>query len=377
MLLLEVKARDFRNLVEQGVTLARHTTVLFGANGQGKTNFLEACYLLCSLRPLRARKLAELVRIGSERSALVAGKFDLPSGVREVEVEIGREGRTARVDGKPVRDPDELFGGLATVAFTPDDLAVVKGGPEGRRRLLDRAVQNRHPAHLADARDYQRALRSRNEILRQGADPALLASFDEPLARLGARLRTRREEILEEIQPGAQSAFAEIARGEPPLLATYLAAGRDSDDLAGGGGASLETRLLEALRRRLPRDRERGYTSVGPHADDLGLSLGERAARLYASQGQSRAVVLALKIGEIENLRRAQGRPPLLLLDDVSSELDPERNAWLMQYLAALEGQVVLTTTDLKLVAKSAVKEALFQRVAGGRIAPENPLFSE
>jgi len=377
VLLLEVKARDFRNLVEQSVTLARHTTVLFGANGQGKTNFLEACYLLCSLRPLRARKLAELVRIGSERSALVAGKFDLPSGVREVEVEIGREGRSARVDGKPVRDPDELFGGLATVAFTPDDLAVVKGGPEGRRRLLDRAVQNRHPAHLADARDYQRALRSRNEILRQGADPALLASFDEPLARLGARLRTRREEILEEIQPGAQSAFAEIARGEPPLLATYLAAGRDSDDLAGGGGASLETRLLEALRRRLPRDRERGYTSVGPHADDLGLSLGERAARLYASQGQSRAVVLALKIGEIENLRRAQGRPPLLLLDDVSSELDPERNAWLMQYLAALEGQVVLTTTDLKLVAKSAVKEALFQRAAGGRIAPENPLFSE
>ena len=377
MLLLEVKARDFRNLVEQSVTLARHTTVLFGANGQGKTNFLEACYLLCSLRPLRARKLAELVRIGSERSALVAGKFDLPSGVREVEVEIGREGRSARVDGKPVRDPDELFGGLATVAFTPDDLAVVKGGPEGRRRLLDRAVQNRHPAHLADARDYQRALRSRNEILRQGADPALLASFDEPLARLGARLRTRREEILEEIQPGAQSAFAEIARGEPPLLATYLAAGRDSDDLAGGGGASLETRLLEALRRRLPRDRERGYTSVGPHADDLGLSLGERAARLYASQGQSRAVVLALKIGEIENLRRAQGRPPLLLLDDVSSELDPERNTWLMQYLAALEGQVVLTTTDLKLVAKSAVKEALFQRAAGGRIAPENPLFSE
>ena len=376
MLLLEVKTRDFRNLAEQGVTLARHTTVLFGANGQGKTNFLEACYLLCSLRPLRAHKLVELVRIGSERSALVAGKFDLPSGVREVEVEIGREGRSARVDGKPVRDPDELFGGIATVAFTPDDLAVVKGGPEGRRRLLDRAVQNRHPAHLADARDYQRALRSRNELLRQGADPALLASFDEPLARLGARLRARREQILEEVGPDAQSAFAEIARGEPPLVVTYLAAGRDSDDL-GSGGASLEMRLLEALRRRLPRDRERGYTSVGPHADDLGLSLGERAARLYASQGQSRAVVLAFKIGEIENLRRAQGRAPLLLLDDVSSELDPERNAWLMQYLAALEGQVVLTTTDLKLVAKSAVKEALFQRVAGGRLAPENPLFSE
>src|SRR6202022_5128693 len=102
------------------------------------------------------------------------------------------------------------------VAFTAAELAVVRLGPEGRRGLLDRAGQNRHPSHLADTRDYQRALRSRNELLRQDADPALLASFDEPLARLGARLRTRREEILEEVSPGAQSDFAEIARGEPP-----------------------------------------------------------------------------------------------------------------------------------------------------------------
>ena len=116
---------------------------------------------------------------------------------------------------------------------------------------------------------------------------------------------------------------------------------------------------------------------MGPHADDLGLSLGERAARLYASQGQSRAIVLAFKIGEIENLKSVQGRAPLLLLDDVSSELDPARNAFLMAYLAALDGQVVLTTTDPKLVAKSAVREAIFQRVESGRIAPENVLFSE
>jgi DNA replication and repair protein RecF len=376
VLLLDLSTREFRNLLEQTVTLGRHTTVLFGPNGQGKTNFLEACYLLCTLRPLRAHKLAELVRIGSEQPALVAGRFELPGGVRRVEVELGREGRSARVDGKPVRDPDELFGGLATVAFTPDDLSVVKGGPEGRRRLLDRAAQNRHPPHLSDARDYLRALRSRNHLLRQGSDPNLLASFDEPLAALGARLRERREQVLDEVRPHALKAFTEVARGDGPLVLDYLAAGRDSDDLA-EGGPSLERRLLAALRRRLPRDRERGYTSVGPHADDLGLSLGERAARLYASQGQSRAVVLAFKIGEIENLRRAQGRAPLLLLDDVSSELDASRNAWLMQYLGALNGQVVLTTTDAGLVAKSALKEAVFQRVDGGRIALENPLFSE
>ena len=376
MLLLDLKTRSFRNLVDQETRLGRHTTVLFGANGQGKTNFLEACYLLSTLRPLRAHKLAELVRVGSDQAARVTGHFELPGGVRQVEVDIGPDGRSARVDGKAVRDPDELFGGLATVAFTPDDLAVVKGGPEGRRRLLDRAAQNRHPAHLSDAREYLRALRSRNHLLRQGAEPRLLASFDEPLAAAGARLRRRREEVLDEVRPHARSAFAEVARGESPLGLAYQAAGRDSDQLA-EAGSSLEARLLEALRRRLPRDRERGFTSVGPHADDLGILLGDMPARLYASQGQSRAIVLAFKIGEIENLRAAQGRAPLLLLDDVSSELDPSRNAWLMEYLGALNGQVVLTTTDPELVAKSAVEDAVFQRVEGGRIAAEKPQFSE
>jgi DNA replication and repair protein RecF len=376
VLLLDVSTRDFRNLEDQRVSLAPHTTVLFGQNGQGKTNFLEACYLVSTLRPLRAQKLAELVKLGSEGPARVLGRFELPGGVREVEVEAGREGRSARVDGKPARDADELFGGLATVAFTPDDLAVVKGGPEGRRRLLDRAVQNRHPSHLGDARDYLRALRSRNQLLRQRADAALLSSFDAPLARLGARLRTRREEVLGEIRPHAERAFAEVARAESALTLSYLAAGRESDELA-AGGPSLEQRLLEALHRRLPRDQERGYTSVGPHADDLGLALGDRPARLYASQGQSRAVVLAFKIGEIENLRGVQGRAPLLLLDDVSSELDPARNAFLMAYLASLKGQVVLTTTDPQLVVAGASGEAVFQRVKGGRIAPETPVFSE
>jgi DNA replication and repair protein RecF len=369
VILQQVWTRSFRNLQDPRVQLSPRTTVLFGQNGQGKTNFLEACYLLCTLRPLRAQKLAELVRLGSHEQARVTGTFELPGGVREVEVEVGGQGRAARVDQKPVRDPDELFGGLATVAFTPDDLAVVKLGPEGRRKLLDRAVQNRHPAHLADAREYLKALRSRNELLRQHAEPALLGSFDEPLSRLGARLRQRRESLLEELRPYATKAFAEVARGEAPLRLDYLAAGRDSDELA-EAGESLQARLLAAFQRRLQRDTERGYTSIGPHADDLGLFLGDRSARLYASQGQARALVLAFKIGEIENLRRAQGRSPLLLLDDVSSELDPQRNAFLMAYLAGLQGQVLLTTTDPKILSTGLDCEAVFRSVSQGLIEP-------
>lgn len=365
MILQSVELRAFRNLATQDVRLSRQATVVHGPNGQGKTNFLEAIYLLCTLRPLRATRLHELIRLGGEGPAVVRGGFDLPGGVRTVEVEISPGGRTARLDGKPVRDPDELFGGLATVAFTPDDLSVVKDGPEGRRKLLDRAVQNRHPAHLADARDYLKALKSRNQLLRQGAEEALIDSFDEPLARAGARIRLRREAVLDELRPHAARAFAEVARGEAALELQYQAAGRDSDELGAlNGEEELRQRLLLALARRLPRDRERGYTSVGPHADDLAIHLGDRAARLYASQGQTRAVVLAFKIGEIENLRAMQGRAPLLLLDDVSSELDPERNAYLMAYLAALNGQVVLTTTDPELVPG----EALFYAVREGAL---------
>jgi DNA replication and repair protein RecF len=383
------------------VELSPGATVLSGPNGQGKTNFLEACYLGCTLRPLRANRLGELIQFSTGPSEAaeteVTARFSSSGGERAVTVGIGGGKRTAKVDGKPVKDPDELFGGLAVVAFTPDDLALVKGAPDGRRRLLDRAVQNRHPDHLSDARDYLRALKSRNELLRQQAPRELVAAFDAPLARLGARLRLRRELLLAELRPHAERAFSEITRGELSLTLRSLATGRSSSglgddavDLSLGpqaAAARLEERLLGALDERLLRDRERGFTSVGPHADDLGFfftTLGQRQmtqtietditsaldvdiqaneadienedgsprpARLFASQGQTRAVVLAFKIGEIENLRAAQGKAPLLLLDDVSSELDPERNAWLLRYLEGLRAQVVLTTTDARLVA--------------------------
>jgi len=351
--------------------------VLEGPNGQGKTNFLEACYLACTLRPLRAQRLSELVRFGEE-TARVSAVFEMRGGDRSIELEFSGGRRVARLDGKPVRDPDELFNELAVVAFTPDDLSLVRAGPDGRRRLLDRAVQNRHPAQLSDARDYLRALKSRNELLRQGAPEALREAFDEPLARSGARIRLRREEILRELKPYAERAFAEVARGEIPLRLDYQAAGSELQPLAPEAPieseSALAERILAGLRARLSRDRLRGFTSVGPHADDLAITLGDKPARAFASQGQARAIVLAFKIGEIENLRARQGRAPLLLLDDVSSELDPERNAFLMRSLAALAGQVLLTTTDAAHLvsalreARAATDDVVLYRVRRGQI---------
>jgi DNA replication and repair protein RecF len=365
--LLSLHLRDFRNVTAADLEPSPRTTVLVGANGQGKTNLLEAVFLLATLKPLRAVRLAELVRFGCDR-ARVEGDFAGPGGARRVAVEVGPSARTAFLDGKPQDRLDGYFEGLAAVCFSPDDLLLVKGGPELRRRFVDRAAFNRWPAVLGEAREYVRALRERNAALRHGAAD-VEESFRAPLVRAGARLLARRHALVAEIAPLLRRSFGAICGPEGPeaQLAYRPAAGMP----AAGDEAELASRLAEILALRLPRDRERGYTSAGPHMDDLTLALDHRSARAYGSQGQQRALVLALKIAEIENLGQRHGRPPLLLLDDVSSELDPEKNAFLLGFLAKLPGQAFLTTTDRRLVAPAAGPEAAFYRVREGTFARE------
>ncbi|HET6439316.1 MAG TPA: DNA replication/repair protein RecF [Anaeromyxobacter sp.] len=366
MKLLSLEIRDFRNLTEVSLRPSARATILAGANGQGKTNLLEAVYFLATLKPLRAVRLQELVRFGAGR-AQVTGVFEGPGGPRTIAVQIAEGARAAYLDGKVQDRLDDYFEGLAAVAFTPDDLLLVKGGPEARRRFLDRAAFNRWPAVLSEVRDYLRALRARNAALRTGP-PEVEASFRGPLARAGARLWARRRAFIGELAPRVEAAFREISGPEAPAarLTYRAAAGVELE----GSEPELEECLGAALLARLERDRERGYTSVGPHADDAGLSLGGKEARAYASQGQQRALVLALKIAEIENLRATLRRPPLLLLDDVSSELDPEKNGFLLGYLRSLPGQSILTTTDERLLGAASGPESTFYRVESGAVRP-------
>jgi DNA replication and repair protein RecF len=364
--LVSLSVRDFRNLAEVELAPSPRATILLGENGQGKTNLLEAIFLLSTLKPLRAVRLQELVRFGAERG-LVAGGFEGPGGLRRAAVEVAAGGRTAFLDGKPQERLDAYFEGLASVCFSPDDLLLVKGGPDGRRRFLDRAAFNRWPAVLGEAREYVRALRSRNAALRAG--PAEVeASFRTPLVRAGARLLVRRRALVDELAPRLSAAFAEISGPGAPAarLAYRPAAGMTVE----GGEEELAARLASALAARLERDRERGYTSAGPHVDDLVLALDGRGAKLFASQGQQRALVLALKIAEIENLRAAIGRPPLLLLDDISSELDPAKNRYLLGHLAALSAQAFLTSTDRRLLEPAAGPDTAFFKVENGVVSP-------
>ena len=372
MRLLSLSLRDFRNVREARLEPSPRSTVLVGPNGQGKTNLLEALFLLCTLKPLRAARLAELVRFGAER-ARVQGEFEGPGGARSVAVEIGPEGRTAFLDGKTLASSDRLdafFEGRAAVCFSPDDLLLVKGGPDQRRRFLDRAAFNRWPAVLSEARDYLRALRERNAALRHSS-PEVEESFRAPLVRAGARLVARRLALVAELSPRVAEAFAEISG--PDAVEARLAYRPAAGIPIAGTEDEIAARLAEVLALRIDRDRDRGYTSAGPHMDDLTLALGGKGARPYGSQGQQRAIVLALKIAEIENLRDKLGRPPLLLLDDVSSELDPEKNGHLLRHLAALPGQAFLTTTDRRLLEPAAGASAAFYRVRDGTFERDFP----
>ena len=361
MKLLDFAFADFLNL--ERVEGAPHPrfTVVAGENGQGKTNLLEGVYYLLALRPLRIAKPRELVR-GGQPAARLAARLERGGVEETLEARIDPAGRTLLHNGKSPPDLRSYLEGGAVVAFTPDDLGLVRGGPDRRRRFVDRAVFNRWPAYLEESREYQRLLRSRNRLLLERAAPALRESFEEPLARAGARLVVRRRAWLAEIEALLRQSWDRIGRLPGALTARY--AGPPEDD-----EGALAAWLLHELGDRAERDRERGFTSVGPHADDVRFSVEGRDARRFASQGQARALVLSLKVAEIENLREQLGRPPLLLLDDVSSELDPERNRELLSYLAGLPAQVLLTTTDPAPLLSRLEGQSALWRLSSGRLS--------
>ena len=365
MRLLRLTLRDFRNIAHDEIEPGPGATVVFGPNGHGKTNLLEAIYLLATLRPLRTARFAELPRFG-EASCEVAGAWEVAGVERHIAVRVEGGTRLAFVDGKRVQDLEAYFGGISVVSFTPDDLLVVKGEPELRRRHLDRAVFNRFPAFLAESRAYARALRARNRLLREKAPTELLEAFDGPLAEAGARIVVRRRRLLAELEPRFRQVLSSLTRGELEGSLRY----RSSFAPPGLDEAAVREALLEALRAGLPRDRARKHTGAGPHADRLDFELGGRAARSFASQGQQRAIVLAWKIAEIENLQEHLGYQPLLLLDDVSSELDPERNRQLLAYLDTFRGQVILTTTDPTHLLQAPSGETRYFSVWQGTFAP-------
>jgi DNA replication and repair protein RecF len=357
-----VSARDFRNHERARIELGAGLTVLVGPNGAGKTNLLEALYFGCTGRSPRTTNEREVVRRGAQVARVtVTIEDDEGEHLIEVGFQPG-EPKSIHVDGAPV---ESLAGNerrpLVSV-FLPERLELVKGAPAARRGHLDQLVAAVWPSRAATRAAYSRALAQRNALLarlRAGSGSAAsLGAWDSELAAQGWQLMCDRAEVVGVLAPR----FADRASGLGlPEGGSVVYRPRSH--------ATSAAELAAELAERHDADRERGFTAHGPHRDDFQLLHGEERLRSFGSQGQQRVALLSLLFGERDVLAAERGRPPLMLLDDVMSELDSARRELLADLLAR-EGQGVVTTTDLASVPTRAEHPATVINVTAGTVAP-------
>jgi len=347
---------NFRSYADIDVPLEPGVCAFIGRNGEGKTNLVEAIDYLSRLASHRVATDAPLVRAGTDRAIVRAAVVkDGRTAVIEIELNPGKANR-AKVNKSPLPRARELLGLVRTVVFSPDDLTLVKGDPSDRRRFLDDLLVLRTPRLAGVRADYDRVLRQRNSLLktagsaRRGstsADSALstLTVWDEHLARTGAELLSERLRLVDGLRPYVGKAYETVARGasRDDAEMTYKSSLPELDETLDRAG--LEKELLAEVERRRKDELDRGISLVGPHRDDLVLTLGNCDVRLpvkgYASHGESWSFALALKLASYD-LLRADGDDPILILDDVFAELDTDRRRQLADLVAGAE-QVLVT----------------------------------
>jgi DNA replication and repair protein RecF len=341
--LIELSLESFRNVAEARLGFGDFNLIV-GQNAQGKTNLLEAILVMATTKSHRASNDEELLRRG-DANFYLGGTVENTVVRRRVEISYVAGGRKqVRVDGKVCAKFSTLIGLVKVVFFSPESLTLVKGSPGDRRRFLDALVSQVRPDYLATLQDYQNALRQRNETLKQvrdGSTPAaLLEVWDEPCVAAGAALTRMRAIVCDELLP--------ILRRQHNYLTNH---GETADLLYAPSVPILEPDgatqdyFRKRLHEELRGDIARGTTSTGPHRDEVALTVNGADARRFASQGQQRTLALALKLSELEWIRNAADETPLLLLDDVTSELDETRTRLLFAALRASPPQVFLTTT--------------------------------
>lgn len=349
---MQIKAlrlKHFRNLTDVFITPNERFNIFTGANGQGKTNLLESLYLLSAVKSFRPQTNAELVEFG-QTQALLEARVDRGGYERVVKIEVGERGKKIFLNNNPVRNLSDFFGTLNVVMFGPEDISLLKGGPSARRSFIDRAIFNAHPGYGTECMHYEEILKQRNALLKLPRhDRVLLSTYDEQLIQYGAAIVARRLKYLREFIPVLERTFKTIFdEGFEVGLSYEMSWAPELTDPIHTLTLTphIEGLLADALASTSGEERDRGHTLVGPHRDDLKASLNGRDARSFASQGQHRALVLAMKCAEIRYLEERFHFAPILLLDDVSSELDRARNRFLFDFLHdRMEGQVFITTT--------------------------------
>ena len=323
-------------------------TVIVGPNAAGKTNLIEGIQLVTALSSFRHPVISELVKEGEENGRVEA-EFSDGNRLLDIELTLSAGKRLYALNGKPKR-PAALKGVMPAVSFSPDDLSIVKGGEAARRRLLDDMGDQLSPRYYRVRRDYERIVRQKNSLLKNEASDDLLEASTEMLIQVGARLSAYRAALVARLSPLVEKRYRDLSPSES-LTVTYVPSWLRDGEEGLRSGERLErseaaASLSAVMAARRDEERSRRRSIVGPHADGLAMEIDGKTARSFASQGQQRSIVLALKLGEVDLVEEMLSVKPILLLDDVMSELDGARRDALSTMLLS-DMQSFVTTTNL------------------------------
>ena len=374
MYITKLALENFRIYPELQLEFPMGLTIIVGPNASGKTALLEAIYVLATTKSPRTRIDRQMVRWGEAYSRLHGEFVSAQEGTTEISVVLpgagagedgsGPDGKRIKVNGTSIERVADVIGRVAVVIFTTEDVAVVKGSPGNRRRFLNVAIAQLRPRYLDDVQRYRRALGQRNEVLKQirQGDTArhTLDAWNQQLLDAGARLAMDRREFVDTLNQAAGPLHGELTDKDERLALTY------EGDLAEAEDEQNARRCFEELlARHEDRDVALGYSSVGPHRDDLGMTANETPLRKYGSQGQQRTAALSLKLAQAEVVMSWRGEPPLVLLDDCLSELDERRSRHVLELAGKLQGLIITSPVLTELLA---AQDGELLRVSDGRI---------
>jgi len=329
-----LRLRDFRNYSRLDVDFAPGFHVLIGGNAQGKTNILEAIYLLATLRSFRGVGGAQMIQHG--KKGYFIGAQVVGQGEHEIKMYWSTAERKLSLDAQPVKKLTDYLGVLRAVVFCTEDLQLIKGTARARRRFLDLLLAQTFPAYLPILQRYAQALRSRNALLKQRTfDPVALESFSRELISLGEQITKLRHELIPKISPLARLAYRRIASDAEELRLEYQ--------------PSIKNDFAVELAQARAREQSYRMTVIGPHRDEVQFLLNDKSAAQFGSEGQKRTLAIALKMAQAEYITGIRGTPPVLLIDDVMGELDVKRRSGLLPLLERAHharGQVFMTCTE-------------------------------
>ena len=334
MWIKKIKINNFRNYNYQEINLEKNINIFYGENAQGKTNIIEAIFLSSMGKSFRAKKDKEMIMLGKESSNIEL-EYEKKDRDGKIKIELGNK-KIVYINGIKIKKLSELLGKINVVIFTPDDINILKGGPQNRRRFLDIMISQLRPNYMYNLNLYLKTLEQRNNYLRQikeeNKNENMLDIWDEELSNYAINIYNYRNEFIEKIKNKIKNIHAEITNNKEEIEIEYL-----SECIS-------KEKYLDLLKQRRKLDIIKGYTTKGIHRDDFNIYINKKELGIYGSQGQHRTAILSLKLAELNIVKDEIGESPILLLDDFMSELDEKRRK---NFLEKIENvQVIITCTE-------------------------------